>query len=401
MRVLVLTSYVPYPIDNGSKMDVSNQLRYVSRDHHVTLMCPVRPDSGQVEDALRLVGEYCTEVRAVAWQRRSKLRFLPHLLRYMWVGEPIGNLTFYFEELAEALRHVTAEQHFDVVNVHHAYMAPYLDAIVPQSKCKTVLTLHDVPYQQWRRMMMVEKNLPRKLRLFRDWLFQKHATLRHIRRYDKTITVSESDRSVLLKDAPQANVVAVPAGIDTDTIKLLSEPSAFCNLMFVGSMFYQPNTDAALFLCREIFPLIKSEIPNAHLYIVGTRPPKEVLRLGEQTEAITVTGYVDSVLPYYERCCLTLAPLRAGSGIRIKIMESLALGRPVVSTTLGCEGLQVTHGKNILIADTAADFAAQTVRMMTDRELWRRIAHNGRRQIEQVYDWQITGRQLLTAYEED
>ena len=262
MRVLVLTSYVPYPPDHGGKIHVVNQMRYVSRDHHVTLMCPVRPDSGQAEDALKLVGEYCTDVKPIPWQKRSKLRFLPHLFRYVRAGEPIGNLIFYFEELASALRHLTAEQHFDVVNVYNAYMAPYLDAIAPQSNCKTILSLQNIPYQQWRRMMMVERNLPRKLTLFRDWLFQKHATLKHIQRYDKTITISESDRSILLKDAPHANIVAVPAGMDTDGIKPLSEPSEFCNLMFVGSMFYQPNIDAALFLCREIFPLIKREISH-------------------------------------------------------------------------------------------------------------------------------------------
>lgn len=401
MRVLVLTNFVPYPPSSGARIRVSNQMRYVSQDHEVTLMCPVRPHSGQAEDAQKLVGEYCTEVKAIPWQKRSRIKFLPRLLRYIRGGDPIRNLMYYHEELVDALRHITATQHFDVVDIHFGNIASYLDAIAPQSKCKTIFALHNVPYIQRRRMMLAERNLSQKLVLFRDCLFQKHATLKYIRRYDKTIVVSELDRSILLKDAPQANIVAVPTGMNTDVIKPLNKPAEFRNLMIVGSMSYQPNVDAAQFLGREIFPLIKQQIPNAHLFVVGSRPTQRVRRLGKQMEGVTVTGYVDSVIPYYEQSCLTLVPLRAGSGIRVKILESMALGRPVVSTTLGCEGLQVTHDQNILIADTAADFAAQTARLMTDPELWQRIASNGRRQIEQVYDWRVTGRQLVQAFEEE
>jgi glycosyltransferase involved in cell wall biosynthesis len=374
-------------------------MRYVSKEHEVTLMCPVRPNSGQEEDACRLVGEYCATVEPVPWYKRSKVRFLPHLLRYVLGGEPIGHLIYYHEELAEALHRITATDQFDVVDVHHAYMAPYIRAIAPQSKCKTILSLHNVPYVQWRRMMLSEQDKRRKLVLFRDWLFQKHATLKYIRRYDRTVVVSELDRSILLTDAPHADIVAVPTGMNIDVITPLNKPSTLRNLVFVGSMYYGPNVDAALFLCREIFPVIKQQIPDAHLFIVGSNPPQEVLRLAAQTEGITVTGYVDSVLPYYEQSCATLVPLRAGSGIRVKILESMAWGRPVVSTSLGCEGLQVIHDENILIADAATDFAAQTLRVMTDPRLWQRIADNGRHQVEQVYDWRVVGRQLVQAFE--
>ncbi len=400
MRILVLTSYVPYPPNAGAKIRVSNQMRYASKEHEVVLMCPVRPGSGQAEDAQKLVGEYCTEVRPIPWQKRSKIKYLPHLLRYIRGGDPIGHLTYYHEELAEALHHATATEHFDVVDVHHVYMGPYIDAISTQGKCKTILALHNVPYVQWWRMMTTERDLKQKLELFRDWLFQKHTTLKYIRRYDRTIVVSEFDRATLLKELPQADIVAVPTGMNTDMVTPLGKPAGFRHLMFVGSLYYQPNVDAVRFLARAVFPLIKRQIPDAHLYIIGSAPPQDIARLGQQIDGITVTGYVDSVQPYYEQSCLNLVPLHAGSGIRVKILESLALGRPVVSTTLGCEGLQVTHDQNILIADTAADFAAQTVRMMTDPALWERIAENGRRQIEQVYDWRVTGRQLIQAFQD-
>lgn len=399
MRILVLTNFVPYPLNSGAKIRVSNQMKYVSREHEVTLICPVRPNSGQTEDAQKLVGEYCAEVKPIPWQKRSRIKFLPHLFRYVRAGDPIGWLMYYHEELAGALRHITATQHFDIVSIHFSNMAPYIDAIAPQSKCKTIFALHNMPYLQWRRMMLDERNVRQKLIIFRDWLFMKHATLKYIRRYDMTTVVSELDRSILLKDAPAAPIVAIPTGIDTGALKPFGKPPSFRNLMLVGSMSYRPNVGAALFLCQEIFPLIKRQVPDACLFVVGASPPREVRRLGEQIQGVTVTGYVDSVLPYYEQCCLTLVPLHAGSGVRVKILESMLLGRPVVSTSLGCEGLQVTHDENILVADTAADFAAKTVRLMTQPELWQQVASNGRRLVETVHDWRVTGRQLVRAFE--
>lgn len=401
MRILVLTSYVPFPPHSGAKIHVANQMKYLSQNHDVTLMCPVRPNSGQAENAQKLVGEYCTEVKPIPWQKRSKIKYLPHLLRYIRVGDPIGYFIFYHQELADALYHITATEHFDIVNIHHSYMAPYIEAISPQSRCKRIITLHNVPYTQWQRMMTAERNIYKKAILFRDWLFQKHATLKYVRRYDKTVTISELDRSIILKDVPQANIIAITTGLDTRAIAPLSQPATFHNLLFIGSMHYRPNVDAAQFLCQEIFPLIRQRMPETRLFIVGSNPPKGLRQLGKQTDGIMVTGYVDNVIPFYEKSCITLVPLRSGSGIRIKILESLALGRPVVSTTLGCEGLQVTHNQNILISDTATDFATQTVRMMTDPILWQYIASRGRYQIEHVYDLQVVGRRLVQAFNEE
>lgn len=398
MRVLVLTSYVPYPPNAGAKIRVSNHMRYLSREHEVVLLCPVRPGSGQAEAARQLVGEYCSAVVPVPWHKRSKIKFLPHLGRYIARGEPIGNLTFYYEELAAALHDLTARRRFDVIDVHHGYMGPYIEHIAPQSRARTVFSLHNVPYVQWWRMMLAERDPLQKLRLFRDWLFQKHATLAYVRRYDRTIVVSERDREILLRDAPQADVVAVPTGMNSDRMAVLPPPEDFRHLMLVGSMYYRPNVDAARFLAREIFPRIRARVPDARLFIIGAHPPRSVRRLGERVAGLTVTGYVDSVRPYYERACLNLVPLRAGSGIRVKILESLAWGRPVVTTTLGCEGLSVKHGEHLIIADGAEEFAAQVVRLMNDRQAWHRLAAGGRRLIEEVYDWRVVGRQLVAAF---
>ena len=161
-------------------------------------------------------------------------------------------------------------------------------------------------------------------------------------------------------------------------------------------MSYGPNVDGAIFFCEEIFPLVKRQVPNIKLLIVGRDPIKAVCNLASSD--VTVTGRVESVIPYYQQSFISVVPLRAASGTRLKILESMALGRPVISTTIGCEGLNVTQGENILIANTPADFAVQTVRLLNDIELRQRLVIGGRRLVETTYDWEIIGQQLLQTY---
>jgi glycosyltransferase involved in cell wall biosynthesis len=276
-------------------------------------------------------------------------------------------------------------------------MAPYIKAISPNSRCRKILVLHNVAYVQYRRMMLVERNWRAKLSFFMNWLFLKRATLRHARRFDKCVVVSELDRDILKQDGPDLDITVAPGCVDTKSYPLLTDQPTTPTLLFVGKMSYSPNVDGAIFFCQEIFPLIKQRVPDAKLLIVGREPVSAVRALA--SDDVTVTGYVESIIPYYQQARVSVVPLRAGGGTRLKIPESMALGRPVVSTTLGCEGLAVTHGENILIADAPADFAAQTVRLLNDEELRRRLIANGRQLVETTYDWQVIAQQLLQVYD--
>jgi glycosyltransferase involved in cell wall biosynthesis len=203
---------------------------------------------------------------------------------------------------------------------------------------------------------------------------------------------------LLRRANPALDLAVVPNGVDTVQYTLLPESSGSKKILFVGDMHYPPNVDGAVFFCKEIFPLIKQHIPDAKLLIVGSEPANAVRALAG--DDVQVTGYVNSVVPYYQESGVSVVPLRAGGGTRLKILESMALGRPVVSTVLGCEGLAVTHGENILIADTPADFANQTAQVLNGGKGRQRLIANGRRLVEATYDWQIIAQSLLQVYDE-
>jgi glycosyltransferase involved in cell wall biosynthesis len=170
------------------------------------------------------------------------------------------------------------------------------------------------------------------------------------------------------------------------------------SLLFIGNMGYPPCVDAVLYFCREIFPRIRRATGAAELWIVGRDPQPEVLQLNGN--GVHVTGQVDDVIPYYRQSAVCVVPLRAGGGTRLKILEAMALGRPVVSTAIGCEGLEVIDGEHLLIADDPDQFAEKTVRLLTNRKLYDHISTNGRKLAETRYDWDNIAGRLMQVYAE-
>lgn len=162
-------------------------------------------------------------------------------------------------------------------------------------------------------------------------------------------------------------------------------------------MNYPPNVDAAIYFVRSILPLIREQIPEVGLSIVGHVPTREVQDLAEAPR-VRVTGFVDDVLPYYRDAAAVVVPLRAGGGTRLKVLEAMALGRPVVSTSIGSEGLAVTSGENLMLADDPASFAASVVTLLRDASMRQRLSENGRRLVEEFYDWRLLGAQLTQLH---
>ena len=171
-----------------------------------------------------------------------------------------------------------------------------------------------------------------------------------------------------------------------------------CNtLLFVGTMGYPPNVDAVLYFCNEILPLIERQIPNVKLLVVGKHPTSEILKLGKRMN-VYVTGYVRDIIPYYNKVSVSIIPLRAGGGTRLKILESMALGRPVVTTRVGAEGLYVVDQKNIIIADAPSKFAEGVIRLLQDKNFSKEISRNARQAVVSNYDWPTISQKLVALY---
>jgi glycosyltransferase involved in cell wall biosynthesis len=219
-------------------------------------------------------------------------------------------------------------------------------------------------------------------------------------RFAECLTCSEEEAHLLHELTGATNVRVIPNGIDTDTHAPGDNDKVVPNrLVFVGRMDYHANVDGVRWFCAEVLPRIHAERPDVVFQIVGGHPTREVQRLGKDPR-IEVTGLVDDVRPYLRAAAVVVIPLRVGGGTRLKLMEALAMGKPVVSTRLGAEGIAVASGTEVLLADDALDLAQQTLHLLQRPALGRRLGEAGRRLVEDRYSWQMIASQLERVYEQ-
>jgi glycosyltransferase involved in cell wall biosynthesis len=214
------------------------------------------------------------------------------------------------------------------------------------------------------------------------------------RKADLVLTTSERDQATLQRFLPATHVEVVPNGVDVGVFHHQSVHQTSDQLIFTGAMNYYPNIEAVLSFASNCWPLIRAQVPSATWLIVGREPPLEVRRLGE-LPGVTVTGGVPDVRVYLASSAVALAPLRVGGGTRLKILEAFAMGKAVVSTSLGCEGLRTAHEEHLLVADHPELFARAVVRLLQDGEMRAKLGRAGRALVEEKYSWECCGAQLL------
>jgi glycosyltransferase involved in cell wall biosynthesis len=230
---------------------------------------------------------------------------------------------------------------------------------------------------------------------------------RVVRDFDATLAVTELDRLALIKALPEngapanAPITVIPIAVDTRQIRPVERRAGSQNLLTMGTLYYPPNADGIRWFVGEVFPLIRARMDAVTLTIIGKNPPKDFLKLAEDKHSgIRVTGFVPDLDPYFAEAALAVIPVRAGGGMRVRILEAFARAAPVVTTTVGLEGIQAQPGKDVLVADSPADFADAVVRLLNDGALQEQLSTNGRHLVESKYDWQVTLKDMDTVYQQ-
>lgn len=394
MQILIIADYLPYPLIGGDRIRIYNLLRRIASRHEVSLAAFL--DKPEDNERVAHLQQFCARVETASFQRRSRLARVPGLLRYALAGKPPELKLLHSEELGGKIRQLVSTMDFDIVQIEHARMGLYLETLPQNSRFKSILMFHDITFQQYRRVSHIEQRWDKKLRALLHGVAMRQWEPRYAERFDRCTTVSEADQRLLKRANPRLRVDVIPNGVDIQKYQRLAAENVSPVLLFIGSMGYPPCVDAVLYFCREIFPHIRCTIGAAELWIVGKDPRPEVLQLNG--DGVHVTGRVDDVIPYYRQSAVCVVPLRAGGGTRLKILEAMALGRPVVSTPIGCEGLDVIDGEHLLIADNPKQFAEKTLRLLTDRQLYQHISANGRQLVETRYDWDKIAGRLMEIY---
>lgn len=395
MRILNITSRFPYPVISGAPLRTYNVLKRIAREHEVYLLSFTEtPEQVAGIEHMRTL---CRAVQTVPLRPASALGRPLDAARFLLKGIPPDLRTFYDPAMWERIARLTARVAFDVVQLEHSQVAFYLEALPKALRSRAVLLFHDLDFSKYQQMLALEPRRSRRLRFWLHGRLMQRWEPSYAAHFARCVTVSEAERRALLAANPRLQVEVSPNGVDTQAYQMLPESDVDGPaLLFVGNMGYRPNIDAMAYFCGEVLPRIRQAIPGVELWIVGINADAEVQRLAGN--GVQVTGRVEDVTPYYRRCAACVVPLRAGSGTRLKIMEAMALGRPVVSTSIGCDGLDVVDGEHLLIADDPEGFAAQTLRVLTDRPLRQALTHNARQQVVSRYDWEIVAQGLVEIY---
>jgi sugar transferase (PEP-CTERM/EpsH1 system associated) len=395
MRLLNITDRIPYPAITGAPLRTYNLLRRLAKDHEIHLAGFV--DTLAQSEGLVHLRELFRQVVTAPLRRSKAIERPKDFVEFLFHGIPPDLRFYYSKELAQKIRNLVSEIAFDIVVIEHSHMGLYLKALPPKMWDKAVWVLHDIDFHKYFRISRLEKNVKRRMRLLLHSLMLRWWKPRFAEHFALCITVSESDRQKLLAANPSLTVEVSDNGVDCKSFQLLLESSSPPSLVFVGNMDYVPNIDAVSFLCRQILPRIRRHISNVEVWIVGANPRSEVF--GLSGNGVHVTGEVEDVIPYYARSTISVAPLRAGGGTRLKILESMALGRAVVSTSIGCEGLKVINGQHILISDDAENFAERTLLLLSNIEVRHQLVTNARRLVESEYDWDVIAKRLVGTYQ--
>lgn len=376
MRILFLSGWFPYPTNNGSKLRIYNLLRGLAPHHQVTLLS--FGDETISETASQTVQALCHDVQIVPWKGftpqswRARLGFFS--------TKPRSVIDMFQPAMQQQIEQLLAQCSYDLVIASQGLLASY-------SHCfRGVTALFEevelgLFFDRFRQAQTVQARLRHGL----TWLKQRHHFKQLLPHFRACTVASEQERQLIKRVAPAYEAIeVVPNGIHMADYQ--SDLTPLVNtLIFTGSFRYHANHEAMVWFLQEAFPLVQAQVPEVQLTITGDHANLPL----PAARNVILTGVVESIHPLLAQSWISLAPLHSGGGTRLKILEAMATGTPVVATTKGAEGLGLQHEQHLLIADRPADYAAAVVRLLRDADLRHRLTSNARQAVAQAYDWSV------------
>jgi glycosyltransferase involved in cell wall biosynthesis len=393
LRVLVLDEWLHYPPNSGRGVRTWSLLERLARRHNVSLLCYGDPEA-EASVAARAAGFSLHLVRPFPTPRGARL--YGGLLASLFSPYPYSVWKHYTRRYEDRLREVLRENQFDLVHCECTVYGRFLGAV---EKLPTVVMAHNIESQILHRKARCSRTIVE--RVFFDLQARRMETFERevLRRADWVAVVTELDAQQVRAWGVE-RVSLVENGVDVDQFVPAEERCDSDEILFLAALDWYPNQDALDYLLNDIFPLIRQAHPRVRVRIVGRRPPAGLKERIAHCPGAELIGEVADVRPHLTRAAVVVVPLRIGGGSRIKILEALAMGKAVVSTSIGAEGLAVSHGEHLLIADTPEDFAARTVELLKSSQERVRLGENGRQLVIDRYSWDRMANALERAWQQ-
>ncbi len=386
MKILALVPYLPSPPTFGGQRRLQGILQQLARNHQLSLLSLHGP-LHDLKAWTAATKRWCADVKV-----------FPHLpfglsggrKRLTQLGTLASLRSWDFsshrsELLKAALRDELASQHFDLLLVEFAQMMVNLEGFPAATLPPVVLDEHNIEFDLQRRTAQSSAHGVRRLFAAANWRKLRREEVAAWRGAAGISVTSARDQSLVRAELPEARCVVVPNGVDLDEFRPPVAPPDPDSVVFFGAHNYFPNTDALRFFLAQIWPLVITRRPATRLRIVGPPPPPDVQ--ASAPPGVVFTGFVPDVVAEVGRAAVAIAPLRIGGGTRLKIVEAMALARPVVATRIGAEGLEVVDGRDLLLRDAPAEFAAGLLQLLNNPAEAAALGQRARRRVEEAYGW--------------
>jgi len=396
MRILWVKAGGLVPPDSGGKIRSYNILRELARRHSVTFFSFYPAHDRDLHPSLKDLFTRVVCVPLPLPKPKSYAEFGDYLIG-LFSSEPYGIAKYCRPQVRRRLHQLIKEETFDVIVCDFVAAA----GVVPWSwSGPKVLFTHNVEAIIWRRHYEVATNRLWKAISWVEWRRMEAAELRYLQLADHVLTVSDTDRSTFAASLDPKKLTVIPTGVDVDYFKPVAVDKKPNSLVFTGSMDWLPNEDAILYFVETIFPLIKQQCPEVSLEVVGRNPSRKLQGVAEREKNMRLTGWVEDIRPFVAQAEICIVPLRIGGGTRLKIFEAMAMGKAVISTTVGAEGLPVQSGKDVLLADTPHDFAQSVICLLRDSDLRRRLGSGARALVQENFSWARVAQDFARTLEE-
>lgn len=382
LYILYICPYLPFSGISAGAGRMFEIIKRLSKKHHVDVISFI------IEEELKylpVLKNICNRVDVVKrnypW-RKDSLSILPSMIN-----------EFYCKEMSALIKRRLYEEDYDIVQFEYLHMSQYVPA---EYSGKLVLTEHQLHFFSRMRDFLNERFLIKKFEALLSALKGMIYEIKACEKFDKVITMTQQEKRIFKAYLPYLNVESVPMGVDINIFESANDTAEKTDILYLGFFRHYPNVDAVLYFYKDILPLIKRKLAEVTFNIVGYAPPGEILKISGN--GINVVGYVKDIRPYLDEAKVFIMPIRLGTGMRGKLFEAWAMKKAVISTSIGCEGVDVEDGRDILIADKPKDFAEKTIELIKNARLRRILGENARAKTVSLYNWDTITEKIEDIY---
>lgn len=392
MKILMLTPYLPYPPSSGGQIRSYNLIKELSKKHQITLCSLIKYE--EEKKYVKNLQQFCSKV--YIFKRAEKPWTLKNILRTGLSLYPFLVIRNFSEEEKNTVRDLLKNQQFDIIHAETFYVSPH----IPQTKIPIILVDQTIEYKVYQHYVENFKIPFLRPLLFMDVLKIKFWESYFWKKASRVVAVSDQDADVMRKTVKNLKVEVVSNGVGED---LMEDVDIHFNqtVLFMGNYAWLQNIEAARILAKKVYPLILKKLPQVQLIIAGQNTEKVATLSGN---GITLYNLriddIDGARNAYHQSGVLVAPLYGPGGTRLKILGAMAAKLPVVTTSIGIEGIDAKNGQDVLFGETIEDLARLTVKLFTDRKLYEKIARNGRKLVEEKYNYQKIAIKLSKIYED-